>query len=342
MPITWHGNTQVKTNDGVPLTSHGPALVVKDNVLYTVYVGQGGSNIWQSSTSSATSSHWQTNKQVKIAGQSTPLSSFRPALALFNDTIHMVYVGQGGANLWWSWFDGTSWAGNVKLPWSGGDPQPALAAYNGKLHLVWHDHQPAIYETVGATPGDPGDPGDPGSPGVQILVQPEHNFIHYSALDAREPLQVSSWQQPALLGDGGQLPALASYNGSLYMVLSSAVGDGRPPATSSGLLLGKWQNAAWEGWGNFNIVGSSPRSAGGVALAVQNNLLYIVYPGQGGANMWYAYMDTLGVIAGNIQIKTPPSVPETSAPLGLVSFQGNLCLAYKGESSNNLWFSYAM
>ena len=81
---------------------------------------------------------------------------------------------------------------------------------------------------------------------------------------------------------------------------------------------------------------------GGAALAVFNNILYIVYPGQGGKNLWYAYIDTLDVHAGNIQIKTSRSTPETSAPVGLAAFNGHLCLAYKGESltGHNFWFSY--
>jgi hypothetical protein len=318
MAIVWHGNTQVKTNQGVPETSHGPALVSLGSTLFSMYVGQGGSNLWITSAASGTFPNWTTNQQIKISSNNVPLSSYRPALTVLNGIVHMVYVGQGGSNLWWSWFDGKNWAGNLQLPYTAGDPQPALAAFNGKLHLVWHNFVPAVTQTVD---------------NQVIVIQPAHNYIQHATFTAGEPLQVSSWQQQPLLGDGAQLPALAAFNGSLYLVLSQANG--------SGLLKAKWDGQNWPGWSNFTITGSSPASAGGAAMAVFNNALYIVYPGSGGANLWYASIDTSDVDAGNIQIKTGSTTPETSAPVGVATFNGDLCLAYKGQSSNNFWFAYA-
>jgi hypothetical protein len=324
MAITWHGNTEVKTAQGVPETSHGPALASLGNTLYSMYVGQGEKNLWMTSVSSGTFPTWTTNQQIKIAANNIPLSSFRPAVAVLNGIIHMVYVGQGGANLWWSWFDGKNWAGNLQLPYSGSNPQPALAAFNGKLHLVWHNFIPAV------TQKQPN--------GQVVVVQPAHEYIFHDTYDAREPLQVSSWQTQPTLGDGAQLPALAAFNGSLYIILSQAIPDGTGVTK---LYKAKWDGENWPGWKVFTITGSSPASAGGAAMDVFNKALYIVYPGQNGANLWYAYIDTLDVAAGNIQIKTGNTTPKTSAPIGVAAFNGSLCVAYKGESSNNFWFAYA-
>jgi len=318
MSINWHGNTQVKTPQGTPETSHGPALATLGNTLYSMYVGQGEKNLWMASASSSSFPNFTTNQQIKISSKNVPLSSYRPAVAVLNGIIHMVYVGEGGSNLWWSWFDGQSWAGNLELPYSGGNPQPALAALNGKLHLVWHNFVPAVTETIDKQ---------------VIVLQPQHDYILHSVYDSREPLQVSSWQTQPAIGDGAQLPALAAYNGTMYLILSQVGG--------TGLLKSKFNGQTFPGWSNFTITGSSPASAGGAALSVFNNQLYVVYPGEDGHNLWYAYIDTLDVAAGNIQIKTGSSTPETSAPLGVATFGKDLCVAYKGESSDNFWFAYA-
>lgn len=318
MSINWQGNTQVKTSQGTPETSHGPALATFGSTLYSAYVGQGGENLWLASMPASSFPNFSTNQQIKIASNNVPLSSFRPALAAFNGHLHMIYAGKDGATLWWSWFDGHTWAGNLMLPYStGGSGQPALAAMGNMLHLVWHDFVPPVTETVN---------------NQVIVLRPSHDYILHATLDAREPLQVSSWQGPTTLGDGGTLPSIAAFNNTLYMVLSQA--------GNTGLLIGKWQGNVWPGWTTFGITGSSPASSGGAALSVFNNKLYIVYPDQGGHNLWYADVDTLDVHAGNVQIKTGNSTPETSAPVGLATFNGHLCLAYKGESSNNFWFSY--
>ena len=230
----------------------------------------------------------------------------------------MVYVGEGGSDLWWSSFDGKTWAGNLNLPYSGGSPQPALAAFNGILHLVWHDSVPAVTAQ--------------GENGQVIVLQPAHEYILHSSYDPREPLQVSSWQGEVELGDGAQLPALAAFNGALYMILNKT--------GETQMLKAKWDGQTWTGWSSFTITGSEPASVGGAGMTLFNGSLYIVYPGQGGANLWYAAIDTLGVASGNIQIKTGNTTPETSAPLGVAAFNGSLCVAYKGESSNNFWFAY--
>jgi hypothetical protein len=85
-------------------------------------------------------------------------------------------------------------------------------------------------------------------------------------------------------------------------------------------------------------------SKGGVGLAVFNSLLYLVYPDELGVILRYAWIDALHVPHGNIPIKvsngSTGSTPKTSAPLGLCAFNGALCVGYKGENGNNVWFCY--
>lgn len=171
MAITWDGNFQIKTDSTTPQSSHGLALALLNNRLYMVYVGTGGKNLWYSYIQQGQNSftNWQGNEQIKISSKNIPLSSDRPALAVLNGILHMVYAGEGGSNLWWSWFDGSTWQGNISLGFSADQPQPSLTAYNGQLYLAWHHLVPPVTVT------------DPN--GAVTVVSPEFDYIYTSVFN---------------------------------------------------------------------------------------------------------------------------------------------------------------
>jgi len=321
MAITWDGNFQIKTGSTTPQSSHGLALALLNNRLYMAYVGSGGKNLWYSYIEQGQNSftNWQGNKQIEINSKNIPLSSDRPALAVLNGILHMVYAGEGGSNLWWSWFDGTTWQGNIPLGFSADQPQPSLTAYNGQLYLAWHHLVPPVTVT------------NPN--GSVSVVSPEFDYIYYSVFNPSSPFQAGSWLAPRLAGSGGRFPTLGVYASSLYMILSQAGG--------SGLILTELKGDAWTNWVALSSDHGTPESSGGAGVAVYEGSLYVVYPGQGGANLWYLAIDSNNHPTGNIQIKTSGSTPETSAPVGVALFNDALCVAYKGESSDNIWFAYS-
>lgn len=69
-------------------------------------------------------------------------SKAAPALALFNDRLHMVHLGDSSNDIWWSIFDGVSWKksngspGNERIPDQKSKASPTLAVFNNELHMV--------------------------------------------------------------------------------------------------------------------------------------------------------------------------------------------------------------
>jgi hypothetical protein len=335
MLLNWQGNSgPITANSGGKLqTSHGPALIAADTLLQMIYVGEStlDDNLWTASTLATIFPKWDSNQQIDSTqtapGSSVPLSSYRPALALFNGLVHMVYVGQGGANLWWAWAKPNGQWTNVQLPWSGAETAaPALAVHSdGKLYLAWHEY-------VSAVPAQVNSSGQ-----IVAPATPEHNYIKYSSLATGEPLSVSSWAEEQLVGDGASIPTMASYLNTLYLFATPA----QPAAVSSQILTTQFGPRGWVPFSPFQITGTNPLSSGGAAAAVFNNELYVVYPGEGGKNLWYAWIDGQRQTHGNVQIVIAKNnTPETSAPLGAIAFNGALCVAYKGESSDNVWMSF--
>ena len=331
MNLNWQGNIGPisATNGGTLQTSHGPALVAADTLLDMIYVGKSGANLWSASTLAVNFPQWETNARVDgsatLSGSALE-SSFRPALALFNGLIHMVYVGEHGQNLWWATAKPNGQWSNVQLPFSGAqDVQPALGVHSdGKLYLAWHEFiaaKPATYVNGRLT-----------SP-----AQPEQNNIRYSSLDGREPFEVDSWAEPQLAGSGAVLPALCSHRGVLHLAATPE----SPRPRNEQILMSTLQRDGWSPFAPLAIVGREPLSAGGGAMTVLGDSLYIVYPGSGGHNIWYAWIDALGQSHGDVQVQIEGGgTPETSAPLGVTAFDGLVCVAYKGKSGNNVWMSY--
>ena len=321
MLLDWQGNTGPiqASSGGQPLTSHGPALVAAGSLLQLMCVGQSGAgNLWNVSTTSTSFPAWNSNNQIDssavVPGDPTPLSIYRPALAFFDGVIHMVSVGKNGSTLWWQWSTpGGQW-NNAQLPWSSQDPQPALAVHSdGKLYLTWH-------QFIAPSP-----------------AQGVHNYVWYSSLDPRRALKVGSWAGEQLVIDGASNPAICSFGGSLYLAAKPA----SPLGGSLEILMLRFDGSSWSSSSSLSINGQDPLSSGGGAMAVLNGELYIVYPGQGGQNLWYAWIDAAGQPHGNLQIKiSNHNVPKTSAPIGVAAFNCALCVACKGQSSNNIWVSY--
>ena len=69
-------------------------------------------------------------------------SAYGPSLAMFNGLLYMAWHGYGDNDLWWSVFDGNSWAGQGQVP----NPpvqstdRPSLAEFDGLLYMAWHGY----------------------------------------------------------------------------------------------------------------------------------------------------------------------------------------------------------
>src|SRR6266849_10893481 len=74
---------------------------------------------------------WHPN--VQIPNQQ---SKATPVLAVFNDQLHMVHLGDSSTNLWHSIYDGGAWHPNVQIPNQQSKATPVLAVFNDQLHMV--------------------------------------------------------------------------------------------------------------------------------------------------------------------------------------------------------------
>jgi hypothetical protein len=269
---------------------------------------------------------WEQNQQITIPGVGALHSSYRPALAVVNNLMHMVYQGEGGFGLLWSWFDGNVWSGNVQLPVAYEFPigpgqyslqqcQPCLCIdSNSAMHLVYHTDLVA--------------PGGSSPPGA-IPNQLRHGIFTPSATGP----SVSSWSAPDVVSQDLSHPAIAPFGRTFALTATSAVNK----ANSEDLQFAQWLPGQLA---QFEPLGSVLSTDGGVLLNF-NSLLYSVYIGHEHRNIWYAWLNNNSATpAGNQRVKGPGFSAETSAPVGAALFNGDVCIAYKGQDSDNFWFTH--
>jgi hypothetical protein len=321
--LTWNGNLRITSAGSAhsPQTSHGPALAVLGDILYAVYVGGAGANLWfMRLQPNIGFDAWQDNQPIKVDGV-TVKSSYRPALAVANGMMHMVYQGAGGTGLWWSWFDGEKWWGNIKLsddfqlPFGGKDyslqqTEPSMCVdSSGTLHLAYHAYL---------------------SP---IPANEAQNQIFHSTYRANGTApSPSNWSKPDSVSSPFNRPEIQAFNRSLFLIAISA--QNAPGSDALQLAQGLPGN-----WSAFSPIPGALSNFGG-ALVEFNTFLYAFYRGQGNRNVWYVCLNPTAVPGDNKQVKGVGINVETSAPISVAVFNGEVCLAYKGQSSDNFWFAH--
>ena len=233
-----------------------------------------------------------------------------PAVAVYNNQLHMVHLGDSTNNIWWSIFDGQTWKtakgapGNATIPGQKSKASPALAVFDRKLHMV---HL-----------------GD------------SSNDIWWSMYDG------DSWKQSNGLGGNEKIPhqkskaspALAVFNGRLHMV---HLGD-----SSNELWMSIYDGISWKQSnglaGNEKIPGQLSKSA--PSLAVFNNRLHMLHSGNSSNDIWWSMYDGVSWkksdgTEGNEKIPEQKSKVSPS----LAVFNNELHMVHLGDSSNDIWNS---
>ena len=264
--MDWRPSIQVVANPGQadPRTQSAPALASYNGLLYLVYRG-ASDNLFYISFDGH---RWarSATKIVANPGQADPRTQSAPALASYNGLLYLVYRGASD-NLFYISFDGHRWARSAtKIVANPGqaDPRtqsaPALASYNGLLHLV---HR-----------------GDSNS-----LMDITFDGNRW----ARSETEIVDWDAP--YGPQGP-PALASHDDLLNMVHEEH--DPNPNYTiipsASILLQSAFNGHSWTAadaeiviWElNFELL---------PALASYNDMLRMVYVDSDDDTLWYSYLD---------------------------------------------------
>jgi hypothetical protein len=139
-----YDGTEWRRPDGTPgderipgqMSKAGPALAVFNNRLYMVHLGDSYNDLWMSIYDGT---EWRksdgTPGDERIPGQ---MSKAGPALAAFDNTLHLVHLGTGWSNdIWYSWSLGGNWSVNEKLfPIQKSHVSPTLVAGRQRLHMV--------------------------------------------------------------------------------------------------------------------------------------------------------------------------------------------------------------
>jgi|GEM_PF-3642309 len=99
--------------DGIPLvTDRAPAAAVLGDKLYVAYKSAENSELcvaWMCGTM------WSGGTPVIVNDGGTPLTDSAPGLASFGDNLYAVYKSFDGLRLYWAWYDGAEWHGDIPL-----------------------------------------------------------------------------------------------------------------------------------------------------------------------------------------------------------------------------------
>jgi hypothetical protein len=248
--IDWRAGSVVEGQQ----SKAAPALTSTRGLLHMVHLGDTSNDIWWSIFDGTT---WQkpdgTPGNERIPGQQ---SKATPALAVYNNQLHMVHLGDTSNDIWWSIFDGTTWQkpdgtpGNERIPGQQSKATPALAVYNNQLHMVH-----LVYTS---------------------------NDIWWSIFDG------TTWQKPDGTSGNERIPGqqsktaptLAEFGGDLHLIHLGASTDNIWTSAYSGI---EWST---------NRRRYDGQSRAPIAAAALGGQFYLVHIGEQSNRIWQTVFDT--------------------------------------------------
>ena len=140
---TWFGNKKIGDMPGgiEPKSTRNPSLVVFNNKLYIVYKGANTHTLY---TACFDGKQWSGN--IRIKGQSggiSPVSNDTPAAVSYKKKLYIIYKSPHNKTLFWAWYDGKRWAGDIRVQIQVSDLKPEsthsprAGVYDDKLYIVY-------------------------------------------------------------------------------------------------------------------------------------------------------------------------------------------------------------
>jgi hypothetical protein len=270
---------------------------------------------------------WTRNQPI-----SKQRSKASPALASFNNSLHMVHLGDSSNDIWHSEFDGESWTGNQRVPNQQSKASPAIAAFGGKLHMVhlgnssndiWHSTYDGERWTENRKVPNQRSKSAPalaafGGKLHMVHLGNSSNDIWHSTYDGER------WTENRRIPNqrSRSTPALAASRGGLQM---AHLGD-----SSNTIWHSLFDGADW----SPNTPIPLQRSQASPALGALDARVYMVHLGDGSNDIWQSRTEganwTLNTRIPNQKSKASPAIAE---------FRGSIYMVHLGDSSNDLWFS---
>ena len=260
------------------------------------------------------------------------------ALAQYNGKLYMAWKGEErDERIWYSTFNGTTWAAQQQVPGVGTSSGVALAVLGSKLYMAWKgegDDQGIYYTTFDGTTWAAQQlvAGVGTSTGPRLAVLGSTLYMAWKGEEGDQRLfwnkfNGTSWTAQAQIpGTSTSVgPALAVYNGVLYASWKGVYGD-------PGIWYSSFNGTSWAAQKEVAGVGTSE----GPSLATLGSLLYAVWKGQFmDQRLWYSSFNGTAWTAQK-QITGVGS----SVGAGLALFGSALYAAWKGESGDqSIWYS---
>lgn len=284
---------------------------------------------------------------VAIPDQTTKTS---PALAYLNGTLHLLHLGSGSDNIWYSYLDGGRWTPNVQ---TGRQSRGPVAFVGPNTSTIGNDFGMLVYRSFDQAPdggygflyslsrgrNDPWPPGGllPGKFTSQhpaaLTIDANGHWMLGSVVSGNRSIRIARYTETHVLTQPIALvenfivqnqstqttPSLALYLGQMHL-----------------LHLGGSSNTIWHSI-NFapNVAIPDQSSRATPAMAVYKGVLHMVHLGSGSERLWHTTYSPNTGWTPNVQI---PGQASSHYP-ALAATPDGLHLVYKGADSSRIWHS---
>ena len=263
-----------------------------------------------------------------------------PALAVFtNGQMYMAWKGmERDDRIFYSGFNGVSWAPQQLIPNIATSSGVALASFNGKLYMAWKGmlaDQGIYWSSFNGVSWAPQQlvTGVGTSTGPRLAVFNGKLYMAWKGIEGDQRLFWSSFngttwvpqqQIPGVASSVG--PALAVFNGALYAAWKGMYGD-------QGIYWSTFNGTSWAPQKNIAGVASSE----GPSLAVYNNRLYAAWKGMlADQSLWFSFFNGTSWAPQ----QTIPGVFSSIGP-SICVLGNSLYAAWKGMlGDQRIWYTH--
>lgn len=302
---------------------------------------------------------WTSSQSIYAASGDSidPKSNEGPAAVVFDGILQVAYKSHDSDDIWECRYTAErGWYLNEKIggqAWSlETDKSPALAAFDGKLYMVYKGDDNELCQAVfsggywaaGQKIKDISaiDPKTNNSPYLAVY----ENVLYLAYKGESDDIRISTlapggeWSGNLKIGDipnstispkTNRRPGLVVHDGALYMLYKESNGGDLRQATFSG--------GVWSGDQKIESLGDdgiNPKSTEGPALARYGGILFMVYKGESD-HIWESQMlDEWGVNEKIYDLSQEAINPETNRAPYLVRVGNELWLLHKDNDSDDL------
>ena len=295
--LQWQTDSKVEVSGSNPQVTGGPVAATGGSTLLSVYVGEGGKNLWYSYTSPSFT--WQGNQPIKDpqSGNTITSGGGRPALSYVasGGFFLLVIPGQRVFQTWkypfGNWVPVDIHQDITELQFS----EPALGDGGDRTHLLICDNNGNLWwysmDESHTTWGNQQRVASGKSPSITSSITSAGYTLHALYWDTDQkafvkltlPHGAPSWQSNRLLPQGqtpDQGAAIASFNEQLYVVYTAKGKNLLYATLNADYTLGPPQPIAPNG--------HAAATDAPLALTAFQNSLVVLHKGESSKNLWFS------------------------------------------------------